>query len=93
MDPMQLSKQVFDFNKRAFSSTYTAMCMMQDQTMKAIDSMLTQSPLCSVEVKSGLASWIAACNQGRDKFKAAIDEQFNMFEKMLNGQPAEKTKK
>lgn len=93
MDPMQMSKQVVDFNKRAFGSSFTAASMMQDNMMKAMDAFMNQSPLYPAEAKNHMAYWMKACTDCREKFKMAMDDNFAKFESWCNGHMGEKTAK
>jgi len=93
MDAMQMSKQVIDFNKRAFGSSYVAMCMMQDHMMKTMDAFMAQSPLCPPEAKNYMAYWMNACTECRERFRTAMDENFDKFEKMFNGGMTDKKTK
>ena len=40
-----------------------------------------------------MAYWMNACTQCREKFKEAMDENFEKFEKMFNGGMTAKSKK
>ncbi len=43
MDPKQISKQMFDFNKMAFERSFAAMVVMQDQAEKMFNMWLDQN--------------------------------------------------
>jgi hypothetical protein len=54
MDPKQMIKQMFDFNKTAVDKTFAAMAVMQDQTEKMFNLWLDQNKWFPEEGKKAM---------------------------------------
>lgn len=76
MDPKQVTKQTFDFYKSAFENTYNAMTMLQEQSLKMVETYLDQTPGLPEEGKKAVQEWIKACKKGSQDYKATVDENF-----------------
>ena len=80
MEPKQIAKQMIDFNKKAFDSSFDAMSVIQEQTEKMVGSLMEQSALFPEEGKKLVNDWIKTYKKGREEFKAAADENFKKVE-------------
>jgi hypothetical protein len=85
MDPKQMMKQMFDFNKTAVEKTFTAMAVMQDQMEKMFNLWLDQNKWFPEEGKKTMTEWVKTCKKGRDEYKAKIDEGYKKVEEYLSG--------
>jgi len=85
MDPKQMMKQMFDFNKTAVEKTFTAMAVMQDQTEKMFNLWIDQNKWFPEEGKKALAEWVKTCKSGRNEFKTKIDEGYKKLDEYLTG--------
>jgi hypothetical protein len=85
MDPKQMMKQMFDFNKTAVEKTFTAMGVMQDQTEKMFNLWIDQNKWFPEEGKKALSEWVKTCKNGREEFKTKIDEGYKKMEEYLAG--------
>jgi hypothetical protein len=74
MDPRQMMKQMFDFNKAAFEKMFSTMVVAQDQTEKMINMGLNQNKLMPEAGKKAIAEWVNACRKNSEDFKAKFDE-------------------
>lgn len=83
MEYTEITKQVIDFQKMSFSNWYNAVAMVQDQTTSAMDMVLDQSTWVPEEGRKAVQSWLDACQQERNRFKAYVDEGFTSMEKYL----------
>lgn len=83
MEYTEITKQVIDFQKMSFSNWYNAVAMVQDQTTSAMDMVLDQSTWVPEEGRKAVQSWLGACQQERNRFKAYVDEGFTSMEKYL----------
>jgi hypothetical protein len=81
MEYTEITKQVIDFQKMSFSNWYNAMAMVQDQTRSAMDIVLDQSTWVPEDGNKAVKSWLDACQDERDRFKAYVDEGFSSMEK------------
>jgi len=80
MEPKQIAKQMIDFNKKAFDSSFDAMSVIQEQTEKMVVSLMEQSALFPEEGKKLVNDWIKTYKKGREEFKAAAVENFKKVE-------------
>ena len=81
MDPKQIAKQMIQFNKTAFDNTFSAMTVLQEQTEKMVNMFLEQqSPWMPAEGKKAVTDWIKAYKQGREDFKATVDNNYKKVE-------------
>lgn len=85
MDPKQMMKQMFDFNKTAVEKTFTAMTVMQDQAEKMFNMWMDQNKWYPEEGKKAIAEWVKTCKKGRAEFKAKLDEGYEKLEEALSG--------
>jgi len=85
MDPKQMMKQMFDFNKGAVEKTFAAITIMQDQAEKMFNVWLDQNKWYPEEGKKAITEWVKTCKKGRDEFKAKLDEGYEKLEEALSG--------
>ncbi len=85
MDPKQISKQMFDFNKMAFERSFAAMVVMQDQAEKMLNMLLDQNAWMPAEGKKALSDWVKAYKRGREDFKAAMDDNYKKVDAFFAG--------
>ncbi len=83
MNANEITKQVVDFQKGAFSSWYGALSIMQDQADKAIDTMLNQTSWIPEEGRQAISSWVSTCRNERNRFKYYVEESLSGLEKFL----------
>jgi hypothetical protein len=83
MDPKQISKQMFDFNKTAFERSFSAMVVMQDQAEKMIGMWLEQNKWFPEEGKKTLGEWVKTYKKGREDFKAKVEDGYEKIEEYL----------
>ena len=83
MDPKQISKQMFDFNKMAFERSFSAMVIMQDQAEKMIGMWMDQNKWFPEEGKKAMGEWVKTYKKGRDDFKAKVKEGYEKMEEYL----------
>jgi hypothetical protein len=80
MYPKQMTKQVIEFNKKAFDNTFDAMTALQDQVEKVMRMFLDQSPWFPEEGKKVIGEWVKAYQKGRNDFKEAVDTNYKKVE-------------
>jgi hypothetical protein len=83
MEADQITKQVFDFQKGAFSSWYGAMSILQEQAALTVDKMINQASLIPNEGRQAMLSWVSAWKNEGDRFKTYLEESFAGLEKRL----------
>ena len=85
MDPRQMMKQMFDFNKTAVDKTFAALTVMQDQAEKMFNLWVDQNKWFPEDGKKAMAEWVKTCKKGRDEFKAKVDEGYKKIEEYFAG--------
>ncbi|MEI7638338.1 MAG: hypothetical protein WCJ37_13600 [Syntrophus sp. (in: bacteria)] len=83
MDPKQISKQMFDFNKMAFEKSFSAMVVMQDQAEKMFGMWVEQNKWFPEEGKKAMGEWVKTYKKGREDFKAKVEDGYEKIEGYL----------
>ncbi len=80
MDQKHMFKQMFDFNKATFDTTFNAMVMLQEQAEKMASTILEQATWLPADGRKVITDWLDAYKKGRETFKRMIDESFQKVE-------------
>ena len=80
MDQKALFKQMISFQKTAFDNSMNAMTTLQEQNEKLLSTFLGQAVWLPEEGKKAVTNWMDAYQEGREKFKAAVEENFQKVE-------------
>ena len=91
MEPTQMLHQMIDFQKTAFENSYNAMLMIQSQTEKMAESMLSKNTMIPEEGQKMLNEWMLAYKKGREDFKKSMEDNFEKMEQFFSA--ASKTTK
>ena len=83
MEANQITKQVLEFQKGAFSSWFGVLSILQDQADLTVDTMLKQTRWMPDEGRQAILSWVSACRQESGRYKAYVEQSFSGFEKYL----------
>ncbi len=77
----KIAKQVVDFQRAAFESTFNAITTFQDQAEKTVNTFL-ETGIWPVpeEGKKVLNEWIQTYKKGREEFKRSVDDSFKKVE-------------
>jgi hypothetical protein len=84
MDQKNMLKQMIDFNNAAFNNSFNIMVTLQEQMEKATNALIEQATWLPEEGKKAIRDWFGPCKEGRERFKAAIDENFKKVEEFFN---------
>ncbi|MGO9017318.1 MAG: hypothetical protein ACLQVJ_03110 [Syntrophobacteraceae bacterium] len=76
MNQFNFAKQMLDFNRTTFENTYGAVCMVQEQSEKMMNSLMEQATWMPSEGKKAMADMAAMCKKSCSEFKKAMDENF-----------------
>ncbi len=76
MNQFNFAKQMLDFSRTSFENSYGAMCMMQEQSEKMMNSFMQQATWIPSEGKKAMADMTAMCKKSCSEFKKAMDENF-----------------
>jgi hypothetical protein len=83
MENKKIAKQLIDYHKAAFETSFNSMLMFQEQTTKAIDNILKQSPLLPAQTKSFINEWTSIYKKVTTDFKEAADQNYSKMEEFL----------
>ncbi len=83
MNANEITKQVIDFQKGAFSSWYDALSIMQDQAATAVNTLLNQTSWVPDEGRRAVSTWVSTCRIERNRFKDYVEESLSGLEKFL----------
>ena len=93
MDNKQVLKQMLDFQKTTFDNAFSAMLMMQTQAEQMANNLLEQATWLPEDGRKVVTDWVAAYKQGRDEYKAYVDENFKKVEDFFADAKPAKTSK
>ena len=85
MEHHQFLKQMTQFNKTAFDSSYNAMCMFREHNQKMATSLLDQATWIPEQGKKAITEWMKSYNKGCEDFKKIVDQNYQNLEKYFTG--------
>ena len=92
MDFKKNGKQIMDFYKTAFDNSFSTMCAIQEQAEKMVTTAFEQAPWYPKEGSKVINDWLNAYKQGRDNYKATVDENFRKIDEYFSTGEGNKTK-
>lgn len=97
MEAKQITKNMLDIQKGAFSSWCDLLSIFQDQTDLTVNTILDQAQWMPNEGRKALLSWVSACKKEGDRYKTYVADSFSGVEKFIaketNSTPAKPAKK
>ena len=84
MDQKQIARQMIQFNKTAFDSSFNAMTMVYEQNEKMFETFLAQTPGLPEEGKKVVKDWMSTYRTGCNDFKKQVDENYAKVEEYFN---------
>lgn len=91
MENNEFAKQMINYHKAAFETSFNSALMLQEQTTKALDNLLQQSPWLPAQTKAFINEWTSIYKKVTSDFKEAADQNYEKMEEFLTS-CAEKTK-
>ena len=76
MEPVRIARQMIDFQRTTFGTSFNAMAMLQEQTEKMFNTSLEQTFWVPEEGRKMINEWLESYKKGRENFKKAVDENF-----------------
>lgn len=76
MDSENLFKQMIDFQKTAFNSSFNTMTMVHTRMEKIMDMLMDQLLWGHEKWQSFVADWNKACHKSTEALKKTADENF-----------------
>jgi len=80
MEPVRIAKQMIDFQRTTFDTSFNAMGMVQEQTEKMFNTSLEQTFWVPEEGRKIINEWLESYKNGRENFKKAVDENFRKID-------------
>lgn len=75
-----IAKQIIDFNKAAFDSTFDAITALQDHSEKMVKLFLEKASFFPPEGKKVITEWMDAYKKGKKDFRESVDDSFKIVE-------------
>ncbi|MEN6468725.1 MAG: hypothetical protein ABFD45_07225 [Smithella sp.] len=83
MDNKEITKKMIDGHRKAFETGFNSMVMLQENTSKAVDSFLKQTPWVPFQTKSMINDWNSMYKKGAMDFKEAAERSYSKLEEVL----------
>lgn len=80
MENNEILKQVINYHKAAFDTGFNSVVMLHEQTSKAVDNILRQSPWIPSQTKSLFNEWSDMYKKSTLDFKEAADQNYSKLE-------------
>jgi hypothetical protein len=80
MQPTDFAKQIVDYQKVTFNSTFNTLARLQDQTENLTANFLEKTLGLPKESREAYSQWVSACKKGREEIKNTIDKNFSTIE-------------
>jgi hypothetical protein len=80
MQPTDFVKQIVDYQKVTFNSTFNTLVRLQDQTENLTATFLEKTLGIPQESREAYSQWLSTCKKGREEIKNAIDKNFSTIE-------------
>lgn len=84
MDQKQIAKQMIQFNKTAFDSSFSAMTMVYEQNERIFETFLAQATGLPEEGKKAVKDWMSSYRTGCNDFKKVVDDNYAKVEEYFN---------
>jgi len=81
---VELQRNLLEFQKQAFDSTFNALSALQDQQRELMTRLLDGAPAVPGEMRQLLDEWGRALETGREQFKDTVDRSFETVETYLD---------
>ena len=85
MDQKQIARQMIQFNKTAFDTSYDAMTMVYEQNAKMIGNFLEQAAWLPEEGKKTISDWMQSYKKGCLDFKKLANDNYEKAEAYFAG--------
>lgn len=84
MNQKTIIKQMLDFNKAAFDSSFRGIVLLQEQAEHIANTLRDQATWLPEEGKKAINDWVEAYKTGRDDFKKTMDDNYKKVETYLS---------
>ncbi|MFO7569984.1 MAG: hypothetical protein R6W75_09320 [Smithellaceae bacterium] len=83
MENKEIAKQMMDYQKAAIETGFNSMLMLQEQTSKAVDTVMKQSPWIPAQAKSLVDEWSSIYKKSTLDMKDAIEQNYSKMEEFF----------
>ena len=80
MENKAMAKQMLDYQKAAIETGFNSMLMLQEQTSKAVDTIMKQAPWIPAQTRSLIDEWTNIYKKSTLDIKDAVDQNYSKME-------------
>jgi hypothetical protein len=86
MDSSWIAKHMIHLQRTAFDNLYHSLVMLQEHAEKMTGTFFEQATWIPEESSRIVAQWIELLKNGRNEFKAAVDDSFSKVDELLSAE-------
>jgi phage-related tail protein len=86
MDQKQIARQMIQFNKTAFDSSFSAMTTAYEQNEKMVATFLDQATWLPENGRKAIDDWMQAYKKGCEDLKKMVDDSYQKVEAFFAGE-------
>ncbi len=87
MDTTDAARQMIAFQRQSYDNLQKVWDAAQTQTVEAAERMLDQALWMPPEGRRAIETWHQSMTEGRKRFRAYVDQSFDLYEKMFELNP------
>ncbi len=76
MDHKKITKDMLEFNKNAFDTTFNTIVTLQQQAEVLGETVYEKIPNIPAESKKAVKEWVDGYKKAREEFKKSVDENY-----------------
>jgi len=76
MDNKQIARQMIQFNKTAFDTSFSTLSMIYEQNQKMVETFLAKTPGIPDDGKKVIQDWMSSYRNGCNDFKKLVDDNY-----------------
>ena len=85
MENTHIAKLLLTFQRQTFENVYQSVELLQDYSEKSVRTLVTQNQWIPEQSRQIYDQWTAACKQGCQAVKEAVDGGFDRWQEFLEG--------
>ena len=80
MQPKEMIRQIFEFNKTAYANAFTNLNILQEQMEKVMNLYIDQAVGMSDESKKAAREWVSMYGRGLQDYRKLADDNIRKME-------------
>ena len=93
MEPTKIAKQMINFQRTIFDSTYNTVTAMQDNSENMLNKLLNELTWVTEEAKKPFNDSVTLIKNAREGYKKTIHQSFDKFEELVDNKSEKPAKK